>query len=1059
MDILLKDLESGQKYIFQARGKNADGQTSPWSTAFSVTTVSDTIAPGPVTSLSWEVEGTAFIGTWVKPTTDSNGKPLKDFRDYKVIVTAGLETAVYFVQQERFDFTLEANRNSFGAPEPTVDISVQARDLTGNLSTAVIDSASNPPPSDIVNFNAEGINQAISLTWDASTDTDFKYYEVYMSTSGSGFTPGPSNIVYTGSSTKFIFSTTNLVTHYFKARAVDVFGQGSNYVSDSAMPDTEIDLTPPDDPTSVTVGSTATDDGYATLEVDWAPVSSPNLSDYVVRYSTDEVAWIYVTVPNSQSAATINGVLPDTDYYVQVAAMSYANVKSNFVHATPYPKTTAADTSAPSQPAAPTVSTAALMAQVSHDMTKQGGGDLESDVIYLEVHASVTTGFTPSLSTLRGTIDTAGPGIDVSGVFYFATTDSLSNLYWKVIAVDRAKNKSTASNQSTGVPGLIANANIANATITSAKIQDLEVNKLIAGTGIINALDVKSTLTIQTGGHIRSSNWNGTDTGWSLDQTGLVIYGGTISAAAILLQDSANIIPPPFADFEFNDVYYHTSGAVNTTVMSTVGTGVTLALTSSSPKFGNKCLRLSNGVITNPTVHDLIFAPSGLSATGVNIDLSPGTYIFSGYFKKNGSVNALLKFGLYPDTGSAITSSASTINSTSWTRFEAQLVVPSGVSKVKAYLEFGPAAANTGYDFLVDGLQIERQMTGATTAGIWRPPSKTTIDGDQIVTGSIRSSAASPTVPTQPAWLISTAGNIQIGDALVRGSIVVGNDASENSYVRSTNYVANTSGWTINANGFAEFSNVTLRGEMTVYDGSSHQIIKVGKNETGDLHPLVRVKHPTADTYLKMFNFDDGGGTSRPSVYFYVNDTTNGVSDGYIWYDQIPSNARGRMRLHVESAIASKSVDLYLVGGDASTDTGYIRVNKEIRFTDPGNANLPEPWHNFGASAGTTANPGFFSNSWANFGGAWQVAGYRLMPDGTVRVRGLVTGGTVTGGTIMATLPTGYRPPADLIFAGGDGTASNQSQEVVVTSSGQIKVGRIGGTGGTHSWQFTFSVT
>lgn len=780
MQILVKDLEAGQKYIFQARAKNSAGATSQWSTAFTANTVSDTIPPGAATDLTWDVEGTAFVATWEKPLLDSNGKPLKDFRDYKVIISAGSQDIVYFVTQEKFDLTFEANRNSFGSPEPTVDISVQARDLTGNLSTAVTASASNPVPDDVTGFVADGIAEAVYLTWDANTDPDLKYYQVYVSTSGSGFTPGPSNITYTGSSNVFTFSTTNFVPHYFKIHAVDVFNQGSaSYASATATPSSSagIDLTPPDDPTSVTVASNETADGYATLEVDWTAVGSSNLSDYIVRYSLDEVVWIYVTVPSNETSAVIDGILPDTDYYVQVAAMSYANVKSDFVNATPYPITTAADTSAPSQPAAPSISVSTLMAQVSHDMTKQGGGDLEDDVIYLEVHASVTTGFTPSNSTLRGTINTAGPGIDVSGVFYFAATDSTTNLYWKVIAVDRAKNKSAASNQATGVPGLIENQHIVNATITSAKIQDLEANKITAGTGIINALTVKNTLTIGTSGHVRSTNWNGVDTGWSLDETGLVIYGGSISAAALLLQDSNNIIPPAFADFEFNDDYYHASGVANSVVMSTVGTGV-LVGTSSTNRFGTKSLRLSNGVITNPTVHDLIFAPSGLSATGVNIDVSPGTYIFSGYFKKNGSVNALLKFAIYTDAAATVISSASTVNSTSWTRFEAQLIVPSGVSKVKAYLEFGPAAANTGYDFLVDGLQFERKMTATTTAGIWKPPSSTAIDGGQIVTGSIRSSAASSVVPSQPAWSINTAGNMQIGNALVRGSMTVGDASS-----------------------------------------------------------------------------------------------------------------------------------------------------------------------------------------------------------------------------------------------------------------------------------------
>jgi hypothetical protein len=54
-----------------------------------------------------------------------------------------------------------------------------------------------------------------------------------------------------------------------------------------------------------------------------------------------------------------------------------------------------------------------------------------------------------------------------------------------------------------------------------------------------------------------------------------------------------------------------------------------------------------------------------------------------------------------------------------------------------------------------------------------------------------------------------------------------------------------------------------------------------------------------------------------------------------------------------------------------------------------------------------------FQNSWVNFGGAWQPAGYVKRGD-MVSVRGLVSSGTL-GATIF-TLPTGYRPPAKMRF-------------------------------------------
>lgn len=819
MEILLQDLLPGQEYLIQLRAKNENG-VSQWSRAYSFTTESDTVAPNPATGLTWNVSQSSFIAEWVKPTLDSNGQQLKDFKDFKITLTADAQTVVFYVVEERFDFTLERNIGSFGAPKPTVEIKVEVRDNVGNLSTPVTASATNPIPPDLVNFNAEPILKGISVSWDPSTADDLKLYEVYMSTSGPGFTPGPSNLLFSGQSNQFVYTTSNQIVHYFKARAVDLFNQGSaSYSSDSATPQGtgDLDTTPPNAPATVTVTTSADADGSSSIDVSWAAVASSNLRNYIVRYSTDEVTWQYITVPSTDTSTTITGLLPNTNYYVGVASSSYLSTRSSFTAAGTYPITTAADTTAPSTPSAPTVSTSTFMAQVNHDMTKAGGGDLEADVEYLEVHASTTTGFTPDLTTLRGTIITAGQGIDVSAVFEFSPTDVMTDLYWKVIAVDRAKNKSAASSQATGLPGLIATANIANLAVTNAKVNDLSAAKLTAGTAFINDLFVRSSLVIDdAAGHIQSDNFDaGLETGWSLDENGLVIYNGTISAAALDLQDSQNIAPVPFSDFEFNEEYYHNSSNVANIITSTVTSGVLLDILS-TPRTGRQSVRVWNTAITNPTTHNYIFAPDGLTGTNANVEVNPGVYILSVYMKKNGTPNQDVKLGLYTDTGVAIQSAAQAVTSTSWTRFSAALTVPSGAQKVKIYLEFGPQAANTGYDFLVDSVQFERKVAGSSNPSPWTPPSETRIDGGAIVTGSIRSSSASATVPGQPAWSINTAGNMQIGDALIRGSLTVGSGAEAASIVQSGNYVANTTGWIIKGDGSVEFNSGLFRGELDI---------------------------------------------------------------------------------------------------------------------------------------------------------------------------------------------------------------------------------------------------
>jgi len=59
----------------------------------------------------------------------------------------------------------------------------------------------------------------------------------------------------------------------------------------------------------------------------------------------------------------------------------------------------------------------------------------------------------------------------------------------------------------------------------------------------------------------------------------------------------------------------------------------------------------------------------------------------------------------------------------------------------------------------------------------------------------------------------------------------------------------------------------------------------------------------------------------------------------------------------------------------------------------------PETWHDVA-----------LLNGWVNRAG-WDHMSYRLMPDGTVRLRGSISGGTSASGTQIGSLPAGYRPP------------------------------------------------
>jgi hypothetical protein len=82
-------------------------------------------------------------------------------------------------------------------------------------------------------------------------------------------------------------------------------------------------------------------------------------------------------------------------------------------------------------------------------------------------------------------------------------------------------------------------------------------------------------------------------------------------------------------------------------------------------------------------------------------------------------------------------------------------------------------------------------------------------------------------------------------------------------------------------------------------------------------------------------------------------------------------------------------------------------------------------------------------NAWANSGAPLQVAEYRKVGD-RVDLRGCVTGGTI--GLAIFTLPTGFRPPANVSFAVNSTGAFGA---LTVTSAGAV-VPSVGTAGSFH---------
>lgn len=245
-------------------------------------------------------------------------------------------------------------------------------------------------------------------------------------------------------------------------------------------------------------------------------------SHYSVRWRRNgETVYNSTSVPWGTEELLLLDLSPGITYEISVSAVDLNGNAS--AYSTDESVVALADVTAPSTPAAATVAGNELYVQVEHELGVSGGGtfNLENDLDHLNIYISTTSGFTPGPTNFAGMIEAnAGHlslGIKVIGTFEILDT---TLRYVKVTAVDRAGNESPASAQASASAVLISNAHIANldatkittgilnadrigaASIVAAK---LNVTTLDAITATMGTLNITSTLTMTTGGIIRTA--------------------------------------------------------------------------------------------------------------------------------------------------------------------------------------------------------------------------------------------------------------------------------------------------------------------------------------------------------------------------------------------------------------------------------------------------------------------------------------------------------------------------------------------------------------------------
>lgn len=229
----------------------------------------------------------------------------------------------------------------------------------------------------------------------------------------------------------------------------------------------------------------------------------------------------------------------------------------------------------PSQPDAPilikdTTDPARTLLFVRHDLMKQDGtGRLETDVNRLKIYSTNTASSTPTVSgsDLIGTMMVNGNSVfAVSGTMDISPW---SSKHFFVVAVDIAGNESDPS-PTAPVSGASTGLYADVAYISVAYIDHLEANRIIAGSGFIDTIQVKSSLIVGatrdasapsdadgngvpiTQSVVRSSDYKLGETGWIIRGDGYAEFRNlAVNSLNIgkFDQVTQSVMSTKFADF------------------------------------------------------------------------------------------------------------------------------------------------------------------------------------------------------------------------------------------------------------------------------------------------------------------------------------------------------------------------------------------------------------------------------------------------------------------------------------------------------------------------------
>jgi hypothetical protein len=486
-------------------------------------------------------------------------------------------------------FSEELRAGSIQLPLPYADYSfkIASYDQVGNYSaySSVLSLSGGIPgaPAQVTGVASTASLDRFRITWNANTEADVVnggVYNVDIATN-SGFTTGLQS--YTTANTFIEIAGLLPNTQYFyRVRAVDVGGTAGTYSStgNRTTPDYAPTKSDGSAPSSSPTPTLVQGIGYLTAL--WTRVTNNDLVTYEVHIST--------STGFTPSGATLLAETTGTTMVIRTTAADVALTYGT----TYYVKIIAKD--ADGSAAASAQSSASVLQAVNGDIADVSAGKLtagtitsgtiilgsggifrtnNSDVIITDT--GITVGANSNISasamqagtafvddlTVQSTFNVSTGGILKSSNYVAGTTGwQLTNTTLDIRSGTVAAGTLTAGtitspNIAVGAGGVISidstgiikSNNYAAGTtgwrLGSAGIEMNDASSQISAAALKTSSLGAVTITVGSGGAVRSANWNGTSTGFSLSDTGLTMYTGTIQGAAVYTNSLASISTDP----------------------------------------------------------------------------------------------------------------------------------------------------------------------------------------------------------------------------------------------------------------------------------------------------------------------------------------------------------------------------------------------------------------------------------------------------------------------------------------------------------------------------------